>query len=235
MDELLVLAGTAATIGVVHTLLGPDHYLPFIAMARARGWSGARTALVTALCGIGHVLSSILLGFAGVLLGIAVFKLESLESIRGDLAGWLLILFGLFYFLWGIRRATRGEPHTHQHVHADGESHSHVHAHVHAHSHVHASARGDLTPWILFTVFVLGPCEPLIPLLIYPAAKSNLAAAAMVAAVFATTTVATMVGCVMTCRYGLSRIAFPHAERYAHALAGLTILLCGGAIKLLGL
>jgi len=27
--EIAILAGTAATIGFTHTILGPDHYLPF--------------------------------------------------------------------------------------------------------------------------------------------------------------------------------------------------------------
>ena len=31
---------SAATIGVLHTALGPDHSLPFIALARARRWLG---------------------------------------------------------------------------------------------------------------------------------------------------------------------------------------------------
>lgn len=234
--ELLVLAGTAATIGFVHTILGPDHYLPFIAMSKARGWNGARTALVTALCGIGHVAGSVVLGFVGVFLGIVVFKLESVEAVRGDLAGWLLTAFGLLYLLWGIRHAVRGRPHEHRHVHADGDSHSHRHTHSHAHAHIHAAAgAGNLTPWILFTIFVLGPCEPLIPLIMYPAAKANMGAVALVAVIFGITTIATMLGCVMACHYGLSRIAWPQVEKYAHALAGLTIFLCGGAITFLGL
>jgi nickel/cobalt exporter len=29
-SEILILAGTAATLGFVHTLIGPDHYFPFI-------------------------------------------------------------------------------------------------------------------------------------------------------------------------------------------------------------
>ena len=33
----LLLAGTAVTIGFIHTLVGPDHYLPFIVMGEARG------------------------------------------------------------------------------------------------------------------------------------------------------------------------------------------------------
>jgi ABC-type nickel/cobalt efflux system permease component RcnA len=235
-NELAVLAGTAATIGFAHTLLGPDHYLPFVAMSKAGRWSGVRTALVTALCGLGHVMSSIVLGFVGVFLGIAVFRLESLESVRGDVAGWFLIAFGFLYLVWGIHRALRRRPHEHTHVHVDGGSHSHRHNHVEGHSHVHARGTSDtLTPWVLFTIFVLGPCEPLIPLIMYPAAKSGVGAIVLVATIFGLTTIATMVGCVMAGHSGLSRISFPYAERYSHALAGLTILLCGGTIKFLGL
>ena len=51
VPDLAVLGFTAASIGVVHTLLGPDHYLPFVALARTRRWSTARTAAVTAACG----------------------------------------------------------------------------------------------------------------------------------------------------------------------------------------
>ena len=37
---------------------------------------------------------------------------------------------------------------------------------------------------ILFTIFVFGPCEPLIPILMYPAAKSSVAGMLLVAGVF---------------------------------------------------
>ena len=234
-EETLLLAGTAATVGFVHTFLGPDHYLPFVAMSKARNWSGTKTATVTALCGLGHVMSSVLLGFAGLYLGTVVFQLQSLESIRGDLAGWLLIAFGLTYLLWGLRHAIRSKPHEHAHVHADGHSHTHQHTHLSAHSHVHDRAKSDsLTPWVLFTIFVLGPCEPLIPLVMYPAARSGAATAAVVALIFGVTTIATMLVLVMGACHGLARISFPPAQRYAHAIAGLAILLCGGAIQFLG-
>lgn len=235
-DEVLVLAGTAASIGFIHTILGPDHYLPFLAMSRARGWSGTRTAVITSLCGLGHVLGSVVLGLVGVFFGIVVLKLESVEAFRGDLAGWLLIAFGTLYMLWGIRRAIRSRPHEHRHHHHGGEPHSHNHSHFGSHTHVHeATDRANLTPWVLFTIFVLGPCEPLIPLIMYPAAKFNVVAVLTVAAVFSVVTIATMLASVMVSYYGLSKLSFPHVERYSHALAGLTILLCGGSIKFLGL
>jgi sulfite exporter TauE/SafE len=234
--ETLILAGTAATIGFVHTVLGPDHYLPFVAMSKAGNWSGAKTAIVTALCGLGHVLSSIVLGFAGLRLGTAVFRLEALESVRGNLAGWLLVAFGFTYLLWGVHRAIQGKPHEHPHVHADGSRHSHRHSHVAAHAHVHDQARSSRwTPWVLFTIFALGPCEPLIPLVMYPAARSGMGSAVVVALVFGATTIAAMLVLVLTACHGLSRISFPHLQRYTHAIAGLAILLCGSAIQLLGL
>ena len=48
-QEMVVLVSTAAFLGFFHTLLGPDHYLPFIVMGKARQWSMARTTWITVL------------------------------------------------------------------------------------------------------------------------------------------------------------------------------------------
>ncbi|HLE82964.1 MAG TPA: hypothetical protein VJG13_01375, partial [Thermoanaerobaculia bacterium] len=94
-SSLLALLATAAFIGTVHTLAGPDHYLPFIAMARARRWSTGRTAAMTLACGTGHVAGSVALGAIGIALGLALGWMEWLEAFRGEVAGWLLLGFGL--------------------------------------------------------------------------------------------------------------------------------------------
>ena len=52
--DILVLCGTAAAIAFLHTLAGPDHYLPFVAMSKARDWTVRKTLLITFLCGIGE-------------------------------------------------------------------------------------------------------------------------------------------------------------------------------------
>lgn len=236
--ELTLLLGTAATIGVVHTLLGPDHYVPFVAMSRALRWSGARTVWITLLCGLGHVLSSVALGFLGIGLGLAVTRLKFWESYRGELAAWFLITFGLVYFVWGVRRAVRNQPHVHIHVHEDGLAHSHRHAHHDDHVHVHEKDEPGMkriTPWVLFTIFVFGPCEPLIPVVMYPAAKHSVLGVVLVTAVFGAVTIGTMLAVVMTMRAGLMRLSLAAFERYTHAFAGATILLCGLAIQFLGL
>jgi len=205
-------------------------------MSKARKWSLPKTSIITILCGIGHVLSSVLLGFIGIGLGIAVFKLEAIEAFRGDIAAWFLLIFGFTYFVWGLRRAIRNRPHKHFHEHHDEDAHAHVHAHSAEHVHPHeAKAKTNITPWILFTIFVFGPCEPLIPILMYPAAKGNMASVIMVTTVFGITTISTMLAMVMVFSFGLAKLPLRRLERYSHALAGLVIFLCGGAIKFLGL
>lgn len=249
-DGIVLLSGTAASLGFIHTLLGPDHYLPFIAMSRAGGWSRSKTIVITLLCGLGHVLSSVLLGTVGIAFGMGVLKLEALEGLRADLAGWLLLTFGLVYFGWGVRRAIRNRPHAHGHVHANGMLHAHEHVHNGEHLHVHADSRANkhgapaiengerssLTPWVLFTIFLFGPCEPLIPVLMYPAANGRIWDVVLVSAVFAVTTLATMIAAVLLARTALARMqsaatgAFARLERYSHALTGFMVLLCGAAM-----
>jgi nickel/cobalt exporter len=235
-QDLYLLAITAASIGFIHTLAGPDHYLPFIVMARARNWSMAKTAWITCLCGLGHIGSSVVLGLIGVAFGIAVSQLDGFESFRGNIAGWALIAFGLVYLVWGIRRAVRNRPHTHNHTHRDGDKHIHTHTHTEEHAHVHDKEQGvSLTPWILFTIFVFGPCEPLIPIVMYPAAQHSTTGLIMVTAVFGSVTILTMLTTVLIGSFGINLLPMGKLERYSHAMAGGSIFLCGVAIQFLGL
>ena len=219
-DELVLLSLTAASIGFLHTILGPDHYVPFIALASARRWSSRRTIVVTLTCGVGHVLSSVVISVIGIGLGLTVSRLEAVDSVRGSLAAWLLITFGFLYLVWGLRQAAgarRGAPRAHDHEHG-----------------AVGGGAGSPTTWMLFIVFVLGPCEALIPVLIYPAAVHGMAEMVAVTVVFGVTTLATMVGVVFLGLKGVSMIRLSKLERFSHALAGAAILLCGLGIQLLG-
>ena len=69
---LHILLWTALTVGFVHTLVGVDHTLPFIVLGRARRWSLRKTLGVTALCGLGHVATSVALGAVGIAAGVAL-------------------------------------------------------------------------------------------------------------------------------------------------------------------
>lgn len=231
----MLLAATAVTIGFVHTLIGPDHYLPFIVMGEARAWSIKKTMFITFLCGVGHVLSSVVVGLIGIAAGLSLAKLEFFESFRGNIAAWLLIAFGLVYMLISIRSLYRRKSHMHKHHHTNGTEHEHEHDHFSGHSHIHISDRKNMTPWILFLIFVLGPCEPLIPILMYPAAENNISGVILVSLLFSVVTIATMMSVVLAFRLGLSRINLRPLERYVNVIAGATIAVSGLAIQLLGL
>ena len=235
-QTVVVSAGVAvASMAFFHTLTGPDHYLPFIMIGRARKWSAWKTSMLTLVCGFGHVFSSIILAAIAILFGSLLTKIEWIEESRADLAAWMLIAFGFFYMIWGIKQAYKNRTHAHTHEHSDGNIHEHEHSHQHSHSHFHLDDKKKITPWVLFIIFVLGPCEPMIPLLLAPASKGSISGVIWVAVIFTVVTLATMLGLVLSSLYGLKQISLKPVEKYAHAIAGASILCCGIAMQFLGL
>ncbi|HOW40661.1 MAG TPA: sulfite exporter TauE/SafE family protein [Bacteroidales bacterium] len=234
-NSIAILSVTAVSLGFIHTLLGPDHYLPFIVLSQAKNWSLRKTMWITFFCGIGHVLSSVLLGMAGILVGVSVSRLVDVESFRGNIAAWLFIAFGLVYLIISIRNLVRKKKHTHSHFHLGGEKHIHEHNHQDEHTHIHQTDVVSTTPWILFLIFVFGPCEPLIPILMYPAAENNIGGTILVSVLFSVVTIATMMTIVLAFKLGLSKINLKPVEKYSHVIAGGMILFSGLAIQFLGL
>jgi nickel/cobalt exporter len=235
-NEFTLLLLTSVSLAFFHTLTGPDHYLPFIVISKARKWSIAKTSWFTVLCGLGHVGSSIVVGIIGIAFGLAIAKIELFESTRGSLISWVFTAFGLVYLVWGIYRVMRNHRHTHLHFHRDGSAHLHPHDHHSEHLHVHdEKSKTNITPWILFTIFVFGPCEPLIPIVMYPAAQSNFTELIIVTAAFSLVTILTMLSVVLIASYGIKILPMKFMEKYSHVLAGSTIFLCGLGMVFLGL
>jgi len=235
MTSLNVLLIAAASMGFIHTILGPDHYVPFIVMSKARKWKLKQTLFTTLYCGLGHLSSSIIIGFVGIALGYGISQIEGVESVRGSLAGWAFFVFGFSYMVWGIFKAIKNRPHTHLHSHGGGELHVHQHTHHTDHVHVHSKSAQLLTPWVLFIIFVLGPCEILIPLVMIPAANHDTYGIVAVTALFSITTILTMCATVTIGYYGLKVLPTVKIDRFMHAIAGATICLSGFVILFLNM
>jgi sulfite exporter TauE/SafE len=231
--QIELLALSAAGIGLLHTLAGPDHYVPFAALAAARRWSTRRTLLVTAGCGLAHVAASIALGLLAVALGWSAARVLGVDEFRGDVTAWLLIGLGLAYLLYGLKRASRARMHSHEHVHGDGtrHAHSHDHAAAHLHPHVHTGV-GVTAVWSLFVIFLFGPCEPLIPLVLAPAGQGDWLGLAIVCAAFTVATLGSMLVAVLLLVRGARTLLTEGVVRYGHAAAGVMIACCGVAIML---
>ena len=215
--ELLVLASTAATIAFVHTIIGVDHYLPLTAVSAAKNWGMRKLTMVTTLIGFGHILGSVLLGFVGIAIRAKLDQLGFIESVRGEIAAWLLVAFGLVYAVWGLRHAYKKKT---------------KHAHVDANNAGFKLAR--FSPFAILVIFVIGPCEPLIPILMYPAMTYSVTGMLLVTSVFAVVTMLTMLGAVLITSNGLARLKRFSMFRFGHTACGATISACGLAIIVLG-
>lgn len=251
--QLTLLVWTAVALGFLHLIFGPDHYVPFVMMAKAHAWTRRKTFWVTFACGLGHVGSSVLIGLLLIGAGTAWSQWETsswaaFHEVRGSVAAWLLIGVGVALALWGIVRALRGVPHSHVHAHAGGEVHVHDHQHqgehMHAHGHEPAVAQHahdperkvrTLTPWVLFTIFVFGPCESLIPLMLASWATAGVIGAGLVIGAFSLATVATIGLAVSALLVGASRLPLAGLDRWSTAIAGASLVLCGAGIQFLGL
>lgn len=229
--ELGILIITAITIACLHTVTGPDHYVPFIALSKSRGWSFGKTLLWTVICGCGHVWSSVLLALGGAAIGWSLSKVNWLEQVRGGIAGWILLLFGFIYGIWGLIRARQNKRHKHFDAYEDGNIYVYEHKHGEA---VASKERYKVTPWVMFIIFLLGPCEPMIPLLYFPASQNSWYGMLLLITVYTFFTLLTMIVMVVLGYYGISFLKTEKLERYMHALGGLSIFICGAGMVFMG-
>lgn len=91
---------TVAAGGFVAALLHaalPTHWLPFVLVGRAQGWTGRKTLAVTALAGSGHIVATVAL--AVLLTGAGMALEERYGPVLHRAAGVVLIGFGLLYLL----------------------------------------------------------------------------------------------------------------------------------------
>lgn len=198
---------------VLHTIMGPDHYLPFIAIGKSRGYSLKKTLLWTFICGISHIASALLIALAFIYFSHWLNRENFvwLENNRGNIAAYALIGLGAAYLLWALRRRWQHRHNiTHQHLPQPGRSQ-------------------NISVWVLFIIFVLGPCEALLPIL---TASSVLGASAVISStvIFSVATIATMMLAVTLGILGINALRFKRLEAYAHEIAGGTIMACGLAI-----
>jgi nickel/cobalt exporter len=227
-----VILGLAASVAVIHTAIGIDHAVPFVVLSRVQNWSLKRTLIITALCGVGHILSAVVIGFAAVGLGLAVEQLGPLEAVRGKLGLGILVAFGLGYAALGaVRLIRRTHGHRHVHVHEDGTVHEHDHA---------EQKKKIVSTWTLFVVLVFGPCEALVPLLLAPGVTRDYGLLLSVIGVFGGLTVLTMLvlvtlGVLGTRMVSLEKIGGPKLAASSDVLAGLAIAATGVAVGALGL
>lgn len=227
--EFLTLLLTTMAISFIHTASGPDHYLPFIFFSRAKKWSLFTTAMWTIACGIGHVLSSVLIGLLGLILGWQLSRLDWFQDIRGNIAAWGILALGAVYLLWGLYKAYTNQAHKHFDVYSGDDIYVYTHKHGDT---VYPQNRVKVTPWILLAIFIMGPSEPIIPLLFYSGVTRSITEILLIIGTFTTATVVTMLSIVLLGYYGYSMVKTNIIERYSYAISGGVVTICGAGMLL---
>jgi sulfite exporter TauE/SafE len=230
MNDLWALSITAISISSIHTMSGPDHYLPFIVLSRSGRWSPFKTYMLTVVCGLGHILSSVILGLIAVVLGWQLNRISWFQDLRGNVSSFALLIFGLVYLFYGLWQASRNK--THKHFDTIGEA---VYVFEHKHGElVMPQKRIKVTPLVLIAIFVMGPSEPLIPLLFFSGTHRSMPEVSVLVTVFTISTIATMLAMVVLGRYGYKFIKAETMERYSNAVGGLAITICAIGIMFFG-
>jgi ABC-type nickel/cobalt efflux system permease component RcnA len=220
----LALVLTTVVTAVVHTLI-PDHWLPFVLVARAEGWTLRRTAMLTAASALLHVTVSIVLAMMVVLAGRgAEMAVTGLGERLAALSGWMLVVFGAAYMSWFLLRGG--------HAHTFG-----IHPHHNPDDAVPPEASPtrlkDLSGYALTFVVGFNPCILVIPC-VYGASQLSPLTLVAVSTAFAVSTMLSMVVVTLLGLKGTSRLTSPFLTRYGEAISGALITLTGAAVLLVG-
>jgi hypothetical protein len=230
-DAFLLIVAVAA-VGILHTVV-PDHWVPIVLLARQRGWSKAETARASLQAGVGHVLTTLVIGLAVWVAGVAFAT--RFGQIVDFVASLALIGFGAWIGFSSWLELRRGSGHHHHHH----GHHDHQAKHDHEHDHDHrqedefiangnSAARNSGTSSRMALLLILGssPMVEGIPAF-FAAGKYGPTVILIMAVVFALSTIVTYVTLCVYSAAGLQRLRLGPLERYGEVLSGAFIALVG--------
>jgi len=138
----VLLIGAVIGVGVLHTIV-PDHWVPITLIARQQGWSRPETAQAALKAGTGHVLSTLIIGLAVWIAGVAfATRFGNVVSLVSSLA---LIAFGGWIAIGSLREMRQGHGHGRTHDHGFGHPHGANGASHGPDSQVIATPRGEIS------------------------------------------------------------------------------------------
>lgn len=211
---LTTIAITGFSVAFLHAAI-PTHWLPFVLTGRVQKWSRAKTLLVTAFCGSGHVIITALLGFLVVWLGYVLS--DRVGAWFPRIAGGALLAFGLFY----LYRQVSGQGHSHSHGH--GHSHavtSDETEEFHAELKPTAPAKSDRAAIIsLLVLLTFSPCEAFIPVYV-SGVRYGWPGFALLTGVLSVGTVLGMVAFTWLTLVGFDKLKSKWIERYESGILG---------------
>ena len=224
---LTTLAATGFTVAFLHAAI-PTHWLPFVLVARARGWTHGKTLAVAVTAGLGHVALTSLLGLAIAWLGVQLD--EHFGELFPKVAGGVLLAIAAWFF-W--RQMRGGVLHHHAggaHRESEQCGHEGEHSHMEAElkdSPIASRRAGD---WAaisgLFMMLTLSPCEGFLPVYLSGVAY-GWTGFFVLSGILAVGTLAGMLLFTTLTLIGFAKLPLQKLERYEAALLGVIFAVLG--------
>ena len=203
-SSALILILSVGVVGVLHTIV-PDHWAPITLIARERKWTKGQTAQAAFTAGVGHVVTTLILGAIVWLAGVAIAT--RFGHYIGLISSLALIAFGLWIAIASWREIR----------------HEHEHTHSHDHEHEH---KGKKTRTALLLILGSSPMIEGIPSF-FAASKYGFGVITIMAIVFAIATISTYVILCVSSFSGVQRINLGAFEKYGEVISGSFIALIG--------
>jgi nickel/cobalt transporter (NicO) family protein len=116
MDAIIQIFLSSVLLSVVHAAI-PNHWLPLVAIGRVEKWNERETLSVTAITGMAHTISTIIIG---IVVGLIGYKLsESYHFISHTVAPTILVMLGVFYLYQDYSHSKIHHNHEHSHINVD--------------------------------------------------------------------------------------------------------------------
>lgn len=207
MNPAYIIMGSLA-LSVIHATI-PNHWLPLVVIGRTERWSQRTTLSVTAIAGVAHTASTIIIG---LLVGWLGYELSSRRAfIVGIIAPLILMTLGLIYLVMDLRG------HGHHHHHDD-------------HHHEPTTPQATSSKTALISALVLAmffsPCLE-IEAYYFTAGALGWFGIAAVSVVYFVVTVLGMLLLVELGRRGMEKLRWHFLEPHEKAVTGAILMVLG--------
>lgn len=213
MQTVTLLLG-AVLVGVLH-MSAPDHWVTLCLLGKVARWSRGRLLLMGLMTGLGHVLLSVALGFAIVLVGVRFSESLSAQIAFGT--GVLMLVGGLVYGVRELlvkRTGDYEEMAETEYIKAGGD-------------------KGRKVGYFAILGAALSPDLSILPIFVL-AVPVGFSLAVDTAVVFGTASILALLAFVLLGSFGLDRVFEEVPPKYNNALVGFVVAAVGAFVVLFG-
>ncbi|MDN3514020.1 MAG: hypothetical protein NG747_06440 [Candidatus Brocadia sp.] len=192
------LIGATFFIALTHAIM-PNHWMPFALIGKGQKWSLTKTILITAVTGLGHSITTNLLGFIIAFLGFHITKYA--ETVAEPMGGIILIVLGIAFVIVGrLRHGT--------------------------HNHDHSKFSDKAIALSLFAMLSCSPCVAVLPIFL-AASTLSWSMIVLLAITLSVTIVSSMLVLTTLAYTGVKKINLCSIENYEKEIIGGILTLIG--------